>query len=169
LEIRQDLIDLGFNIPTRSPYTWSKSGLKYYKYDGIKLLPTTKEGLETLSDLITPWTEKARAMLKIFKNIGPDDARRQRNAYAEIGIKHAYCFIDQYYGQPFKKNLERILEHHKEGETIEFMLHFFQRGYDLENKRGINKDYLETRILELETMIKHFDKDAYELVNHSDL
>ncbi|WP_027420421.1 ChbG/HpnK family deacetylase [Crocinitomix catalasitica] len=169
LELRQELMTNKFNIPTRSPFSWSKSGLKYYKYDGARLLPAVKEGLETLSDFLTPWTGKASTMLKIFRNTGPDNASFQRDAYAKIGIKHAFCFVDQYYGQPFKKNLERILEHHKEGEVIEFMLHLFLRGHKLENKNGININYLETRMIELETLIEHFDQYAYTIVNHCDL
>jgi predicted glycoside hydrolase/deacetylase ChbG (UPF0249 family) len=113
------------NIPVRAPLTWRKvKGLKVSNWDRKMFNPTIREGikLKMLDQLRNALDSKSR--IKIAQN---------------LDLIYPTCLVDEFYGQPFKPNLEQLFESFNDATfSAEFMFHLADADYRAQH--GLNED-----------------------------
>lgn len=139
------------NIPIRAPLTWRKADLKVSNWDRKMFNPTIREGikLKMLDQLRNALDSKSR--IKISQN---------------LDLIHPTCLVDEFYGQPFKPNLEQLFRSFNDATfSAEFMFHLADAEYrvqqglnedqsgDIKTFSGIDSGYFRWREMEFNTLM----------------
>lgn len=140
------------HIPVRAPLTWRKAGLEVKNWDRKLLNATIREGvkLKMLDQLRNALDSKSR--IKVAR---------------DLNLIYPSCLVDEFYGQPFKPNLELLFQAFKDATfSAEFMFHLADAEYRLQ--KGLNEDqsdqiqtypgidsgYFKWREMEFNTLIR---------------
>ncbi|MDR0801377.1 ChbG/HpnK family deacetylase [Fluviicola sp.] len=113
-----------YGIPVRSPLTWRKAKLEVKNWDRKVFNLTIREGvkLKMLDQLRNALDSKSR--IKVAQN---------------LNLIYPTCLVDEFYGQPFKPNLELLFQTFEEATfSAEFMFHLADAEYRLQH--GFNED-----------------------------
>lgn len=129
-----------FDIPIRSPLTWSRSGLIY---GGPKLPPIAKPGIHDGAWRLLVLMGRKRMVANLQQAI-------------DAGLPTTYCVADVIYGQPDVIYLTNLIDEYEGCDmSTELMLHLGHAGngsIPTDAPEGIDPRYFETRTAELSSL-----------------
>lgn len=112
------------HIPIRSPKTWRKAGLKASNWDRKPFNPTIRQGI------------KLKLLDQLRNALNLNSRMRISN---NLKLYHPTCLVDEFYGQPFKPNLEQLFQQYDIATfSAEFMFHLSDAEYRV--AQGLNED-----------------------------